>query len=35
MELYALLEQFYKDDVTIEEKLQIAGRMLPVVFHIG
>jgi predicted nucleotidyltransferase len=35
MELYALLEQFYKDDVTIEDKLQIARKMIPIVFNIG
>jgi len=35
MEFYALLEQFYKDDVTIEDKLQIARQMIPVVFNDG
>jgi predicted nucleotidyltransferase len=33
MEFYALLEQFYRDDVAIEDKLHIARRMIPVVFH--
>jgi predicted nucleotidyltransferase len=33
LEFYALLEQFYRDDGTIEDKLHIARRMIPVVFH--
>jgi len=33
MEFYALLEQFYRDDVAIEEKLHIARKMIPIVFH--
>ena len=32
-EFYALLEQFYKDNVAIEEKLHIARKMIPIVFH--
>lgn len=35
MEFYALLEQFYRDDVAIEDKLQIARKMIPVVFNNG
>jgi len=32
-EFYALLEQFYRDDVAIVEKLHIARKMIPIVFH--
>ena len=35
MEFYSLLEQFYRDDVTINDKLQIARMMIPVVFNDG
>jgi hypothetical protein len=35
IEFYALLEQFYRDDVTIEEKLHIARKMIPIVFNNG
>ena len=35
IEFYALLEQFYRDDVTIKDKLQIARKMIPVVFNDG
>ncbi len=35
MEFYALLEQFYRDDVTIKDKLHIARMMIPVVFNDG
>lgn len=33
MEFYALLEQFYRDDVTIEDKLHIGRKMIPIVFN--
>jgi hypothetical protein len=33
MEFYTLLEQFYRDDVALEDKLHIARKMLPIIFH--
>ena len=33
IEFYALLEEFYRDNVANKDKLHIARRMIPVVFH--
>lgn len=32
-EFYTLLEQFYRDDVTVKDKLQLARKMIPIVFN--